>query len=144
MSLVLSILNTELLTDPHVLGYSTAITRGDHNTLADLLNRVAASNSVSIGTIYAIDMQQSIVPGEYAVLSGGQRDMWNAIITTAVTGIQISNTILRSQVAFVWSAGTTSRTNLLALDTRIGSRAEVLFGEGTRISPTDVDKALHP
>ena len=142
MAVTLSLLRTELLTDPRGLGYSTAVTRGDHNTLADLLNRLAASNTVSVGTIFVIDMQQAVVASEYAVLSAGQRDLWGAIVTTAVNGIAISNTVLRNQVAFVWSAGTTTRTSLLALDTRSGSRAEVLFGEHTAVSPTEIGKAL--
>lgn len=142
MPVNLSALRTEILTDPRGLGYSTGVTRGDHNLISDLLNTRAASHSVSIGTIFSIDMQQAVVAAEYAVISGGQRDLWNAIITTAVNGVQISNTILRTQVAFVWSAATTTRANLLALDTRTGSRAEVLFGEGTFIGAAQVGKSL--
>ncbi len=142
MPVNLSTLRTELLTDPRGLGYSAGISIGDHNRVSDLLNTSAASHSVSIGTIYALDMQQSVVPGEYAVISAGQRDLWGAIVATSINGIAISNTVIRNQVAFVWSAGTTTRSNLLALDTRSGSRAEVLFGEGTVVFSTEVGKAL--
>ena len=140
--LTLSALRTELLTDPTGIGYSTAVTQGDHNTLVTLVNREAASYAVSIGTVAAIDLQSVVVASEYAVISGGQRDLWNAILAAAVNGVPISNTVIRGQVAQVWSAGTTTRTNLLALDTRTGTRAEVLFGEGVRVTATDVQKAL--
>ena len=140
--LTLSALRTELLTDPTGIGYSTAVTRADHNTLVDLVNRSAASYVVSIGTVTAINLQSVVVASEYAVLSGGQRDLWNAVLTAATGGVPISNTAIRAQVAVVWSAGTTTRSNLLALDTRTGTRAEVLFGEGVRVTSTDVQKAL--
>jgi len=138
----LSTLRTELLTDPRGLGYSAGISIGDHNRISDLLNTSAASHSVSTGTVYSLGMQQSVVPAEYAILSAAQRDLWGAIVATAIDGIAISNTLIRSQVAFIWALGTVTRTNLLALDTRIGSRAEVLFGEGTVVFSTEVGKAL--
>lgn len=137
-----SALRTELLTDPTGIGYSTAVTRADHNTLVDQVNRFAVSYAVSMGTVTSIAMQTAVVPGEYGVLSNGQRDLWNAVLVAAVNGVPISNTVIRTQVAFVWSAGTTTRANLLALDTRSGTRAEVLFGEGVRVTSTDVQKAL--
>lgn len=142
MPVILSALRTELLTDPRSLGYSTAVTQGDHNTLVDLINRSAASHSVSMGTVTSINLQQVVVASEYAVLSGGQRDLWNAVLTAATGGVPISNAAIRAQVAVVWSAGTTTRANLLALDTRTGTRAEVLFGEGMRVTSTDIQKAL--
>ncbi len=142
MSLTLSGLRTEFLTDPRSLGYSTAVTQGDHNRLVYLINTTAASHSVSMGTVTTIAMQSVVVASEYAVLSNGQRDLWNAVLVAAVNGVPISNTVIRNQVAFVWSAGTTTRANLLALDTRTGTRAEVLFGEGIRVTATDVQKAL--
>lgn len=143
MAVTLSVLRSELLSSAQASLYSAAVATGDDNRLADLLN-VRGSATVSIGTIYAVDMQQTVVASEYGVLSSGQRDMWNAIVTTGVNGVSISNAALRAQVAYVWSAGTTTRASLLALDTRTGSRAEVLFGVGAAVTPNDIQKALRP
>lgn len=143
MAFVLSVLRTELLSSLQASAYSASIAVGDDNGVADQLN-VLTSATVSVGTVFTLAMQQSVSSGEYAVLSAGQRDLWGAILTTAVTGVAISNAQIRAQVAAVWSAGTTTRANLLALDTRAGSRAEVLFGEGIVVTPTDVQKALRP
>ena len=137
MAVILSALRTELLSSVRASLYSAALLNGNDNAVADLLN-AASAGTVSIGTIFAIDMQQTVVASEYAVLSGGQRDLWNAVVTTGVNGVAISNAALRAQVAFVWSAGTTTRSNLLALDSRTGTRAEILFGEHAVVSPTEV------
>lgn len=137
MAVVISALKTELLSSVRASVYSAGLLLKSDNAVADLVNAASAGN-VSIGTIFAIDLQQAVVASEYAVLSSGQRDLWNAIVTTGVTGVAISNATLRAQVAHVWSAGTTTRASLLALDTRTGSRAEILFGAGIAVTPQDV------
>ena len=141
MAVTISVLRTELLSSVFASTYSAAIAQGSHNAVADRVNSYASA-AVSIGTVFAIDMQQAVVASEYAVLSGGQRDLWNAVVTTGVNGVAISNTALRAQIAFVWSAGTTTRSSLLALDTKLGSRCEFLFGNGAVATATDVQQAL--
>jgi hypothetical protein len=141
MAVTISVLRAELLSSVFASTYSAAIADGSHNAVADRVNSYASA-VVSVGTVYAIDMQQAVVASEYAVLSGGQRDLWNAVVTTGVNGVAISNTALRAQVAFVWSAGTTTRASLLALDTKRGSRCEFLFGNGVVVTATDVQQAL--
>lgn len=141
MAVTISVLRTELLSSVFASTYSAAIAQGSHNAVADRVNSYASA-TVSVGVIFAIDMQQAVVASEYAVLSGGQRDLWNAVVTTGVNGVSISNAALRAQVAFVWSAGTTTRASLLALDSKRGSRAELLFGEATVVTATDVQQAL--
>lgn len=143
MPVNLSALRSELLSDPSGIGYSTALLRGDDNALVDLLNTVGVG-TVSVGTVFAISMQQCVVVSEYSNLTATQRDLWNVLITTGVNGIAISNVTIRNQIAGVWGAGTTTRTNLLALVTRSAARSEVLFGEGVYVTANDCNKARNP
>jgi hypothetical protein len=143
MAVSFSALRTELLSSLFASTYSASILVGDDNGVADRLNSLTSA-AVSIGTVFTLAMQQAVSSGEYAVLSAGQRDLWGAILTASVNGVAISNAQIRAQVAVVWSAGTATRASLLGLDARPGSRAEVLFGEGIIVTPTDVQKALRP
>lgn len=142
MPVNVSALRVELLTDPKGLGYSTFVTFRDLNRLVDLLNtRGLTSEVVSIGTITSMDLQANVVGSEYVALTAAQRNLWDVVIFTGTGGIAISNTNVRGQITAVWSAATTTRANLVALQNRPASRAEVLFGENTLIQTGEVDQA---
>lgn len=143
MPIVASALKTELLTDPKAVGYSTFVAIGDYNRLADLLNTLGqTSEMISIGTATAMQLQQNVIGNEYVSLNQAQRDLWNVVITTATNGIPLSNTLVRGQIAQVWSAGTTTRSNLSNLQIRSASRIEVLFGEGQVADPNTIQYAV--
>ena len=148
MAAGLSALRIEFLTDPVGIGYGSYVSNGNHNGLVRLINSVSANtgtagSAITVGNIFALGLQQAVVAAEYVALNQAQRDLWNAVITTAVTGISISNTVIRGQITTVWSAGTTTRTNLAALQTRLCSRAETLFGEGIVVEPNEATKAVN-
>jgi len=128
MTINFAVLKNELTLGSFAATYSTAITRGDYNALVDTVNSVTTS-TITIGIARATTLQECVVIGEYSNLAQPARDLWGAIVTTATTGISISNTIIRAQIAGIWSAGTTTRTNLVNAQTRPCSRAESLFGE---------------
>lgn len=140
MAVTTSMLRTELLSSARASLYSALILQGSYLVAHDLNSY--GSVAVSIGTVYSLALQQAVSAGEYALLSAGQRDMWGAVLTTAVHGVAISNAQIRAQVAYVWSATTTTRAALLALDTKFGSRAEALFGEHETVTAQDVEHAL--
>lgn len=142
-------LRTELLTDASALGYSAFYTfssaasnyYGDDNALADLLNTIRSS-TITVGIVTAPLLQQGVVSSEYVALTQVQRDLWGAILAAATAGIAISNTVIRQQVGQVWSAATTTRSNLSNLQTRTCSRAESLWGEGTVVKSSEIALAL--
>lgn len=141
---ILSELNTELSSDPLTLGYAALISSGNHAALADILNDKAGAGAASIDREFvdAATFQSQVDPTEYLALSVAQQNLWNAILTASSGGsIPIKNNTLRNQVLAVWAAGTT-RTNLAALQTRTGSRAEVLWGDGAVITHTMIAQAL--
>lgn len=140
MTINLSALKVELLTGSHAAVYSAAVSARDFNTLTDLVNGVSSpADTVSIGMATALTLQQCVVASEYAVLTALQRDLWNAIVTTATGGIAISNTIIRQQITTIWSAGLSgTRSNLVSAQARACTRAENLFGEGTVVDTNTI------
>jgi hypothetical protein len=136
MAVDINILRSELLTGSHASLYSATIAAGDYGALTILINAVSAPPStLTVGLASAMSLQQQIVASEYLAISAGQRDLWNALLTTtaAYGTLAISNTLIRTQIGAVWSAGTTTRSNLSNLQIRSATRAEALFGEGTVI-----------
>ena len=138
MPVNLSTLKTELLTDPVSLGYNAL---SNHGTLAALLNNVSAlSATLSVTSVNPEIAQAAVVGSEYAGLTAVQRDAWGAIV--GLPFIPVSSTNIRQQITSIWSAGTTTRANLVELQTRRCTRAEQLFGEGVIIHHLDVAAAL--
>ena len=138
MAVSLPVLKTEIQTDPQGYNYT-----GSNLEIANALNLVRAAEIVTRKTVSAEELQTSVVIAEYIALTDIERTGWNSIlIVAAPNGMDVSNAALRNQIAAIWGAGTTTRANLIALQTRTGTRAEVLFGEGTRISDYDVEEVL--
>lgn len=143
MPIDVSALKTELLADPTSLGYASSIATKDLNRLADILN-TTGTNSVTVGTVTAVALQRCVVASEYLVLTAAQRNLWDIVILTGLNGITLSNALVRGQIGAVWSAATVTRSNLSALQTRLASRIEVVFGEGERADTNIIDLALRP
>ena len=81
------------------------------------------------------EMQASVVGADFVALSAVAQRAWLAILSDDVDPTN-ANTI--TQVEAIWPAGAT-RTNLIALQTEPGSRAEELgFG---RVSAGDIERA---
>ncbi len=139
MSIDLTLLKNELANDPKSLGYSAF----DDFEAADKLNEIGASaETIEPEFVPAYKAQQEVVASEYLALVTGEQNLWNAILTSkSENGIPIKNATIRGQVATIWGAGTTTRTNLVGLQTRSASRAEVLFGENVIVSMIQVHKA---
>mgnify|MGYP001601436496 FL=1 len=147
MAIGLSALRVELLTDPASLGYTSYVSNGTFSILTGMVNSVSANahtvtSAVTVGIVQAQALQIAVVAAEYLALSAGHQALWNSILTAGTIGISISNTVLRQQVTTVWSAGTTTRGNLAALQTRPCSRGEALFGEGATVDVNEVAKAV--
>ena len=144
LSVNLSSLRSEFSSDPSGLGYATY--RGSNpQQLMYLINTVSVnSNStnstISLGVIYSIQLQQVVIGSNYSTLTSTQQNLWNAVITTAIQGLAISNSTVRGQLSFIWS-GTSTGIGISALFTRSASRAEVLFGESAAVNMNEAVKA---
>jgi hypothetical protein len=142
MAVDISNLRIELLTGSHASLYSATILAGNYNGLMALLYSVSSPpTTVTIGIAQAITLQQQVVASEYLALTAAQRELWNAVLTVATgQGIAISNTLIRTQMGAVWSAATTTRSNLSNIQTRTCTRIEELAGEGAK---TDINTVYY-
>lgn len=131
----LELLKIELDADPKSLG----LTAMDDPTAADKLNEIGASSEiVPRGVIDGQELQKAVVISEYSALADAERDGWMAIISAGDGQVDIDDARVIAQATAIWS-GTTTLTNLAALQTRPASRAEALFGHG--VSFGDIGKA---
>jgi len=97
--------------------------------------------NIDVQTVSAADMQAAVDIGEYIGLTDAQRSGWLTLLTVAADGgFPVANTALRAQIAAIWAPGTT-RTNLVALQTKSGTLAEQEFGDGFALSHLQVAAA---
>ena len=146
-------LNTELTTDPITMGYNAA---GDDGGDSDKINDVALRQTKAVPVdadqdnfVTAIDLQEAVVGAEWSSNLAGStnehlRRLWHIIIeSVGIEGsINANATNLSSQVVEIFGVGTTTRANLVALQTRAGNRAEELFGRTSFVSFAAIAKAL--
>lgn len=143
MSIDISNLRIELRTGSFASVYSANILTGNYNGLADTINTPQGiGSSIVVGTLATRDLQQMVIGSEFLSLTQAQRDLWNVMMTAGQGGLAISLAAIRGQVAQVWSAGTSTRSNFSAAQTRLASRGEALFGEGTTVDVGSIYVAL--
>ena len=140
MPMTRAALNTELTTDPTALGYAALIVKGNDDGCAALLNQIRATITVFRSEVRAAEIIAATVLADHAVLTTGQQLYYNALIALGV--LDVTSATLRANLAALFPIASTTRTNLVALAQRSGSRAEQLFGTGTSVSHTDVAVAL--
>lgn len=142
MAIDYAALKTELQTDPQTMGYAPLIADGSDNQLAALLNALTGpgAGAVDRDILPAYEIVDAVVQAEYDPLTAAQKQQLLLITGAGQVNIRATNT--RAALAAMFGPGTTTRANMLALQTRTGSRAEVLFGIGTVITADDVAIAL--
>lgn len=124
-------LKTELQTDPLTLGYAALLAAGNHGAVADVLNQ-------SRTAVPAWEVFDAIVPAEWASLTAQEKQRIQTILSMGTVSVHGTNT--RNSFLAAFAAGTTTRSNLAALQTRQGSRAEFLFGQP--VTAADVAQAM--
>lgn len=133
-------LKTEVQSDPNGYGYAAPLATGTYWQVADLLNTVRATIHVDRDLVAAHEVYEAIVPAEWSALTADEKQRVSTLLGMGEINAKGTNT--RASFAAAFGAGTTTRTNLVALQTRDGSRAEQLFGAGTVIRPEDITTAM--
>ncbi len=134
-------LKSELDTDPSGLGYAPHLASGDNKALVGLLNESRAASPVFRGLIPAHEIVSATEPGDWAGLSVAEQRRYIAM--SGAGQIDVTSPNVRSAFAAMFGAGTTTRSNLVALARRDGSRIEELFGVGLAASLNDVREAIN-
>lgn len=132
----LSELKTELTTDPEAIGYDGA---GDDAGDAALLNEIQASIQLNRS---AIPMNEIYGAVDWIADWNGLSDAFKAAFQqiTSTDVLDVTSPRIRSAFSTIFAA-TDTLTRLQGLLTQDGSRAEELWGEGARVTPSDVADA---
>lgn len=163
MAVDLAALKTELITDPRTYGYAPLVAIEDGNGLADMLNLVRTGANggpvitIRLGSIPNKLIREAIVMADMPALSGTpnatalsverQQLAWLTGLIVGDTTVRLLNNdgtngpIIQNLQA-MFPAGTGTRTRLVALAQRNGSRVEELFGERESVTYLNVLHAI--
>lgn len=155
-------LKQELETDPRAYGYAAYLQAGDMQGPADLLNLVRTGSNggpaitIRKGALNVKELYESIIVPDMPALSGNPNSSqlsterqylaWltglAALETVRLLNDDGTNGPVATNLLAMFPAGTGTRTRLIALAQRPGSRAEELFGESVQVSFNDIIVAL--
>jgi hypothetical protein len=141
----LAALTSEVNADPLGLGLATPRNAGQFQGVADILNAIpepiAAGSQESIFKKMTLttDLIACIVAADYTALTVTQRDLCALVFSTEM--VKTGDAATRTLLASIFAVSTT-RTALIAASSRLCSRAEALWGDGTQISAEQVANAL--
>lgn len=140
-------LRTELSQDPKGLGFAALLAAGDDAGVAAALNSVPVAPAVPADWkvnrpfVSGAELFEAIDPSEWTA-TAPLAHLKQAVQMVVSTGnVNVNGTNTKAAMLAAFPAGGPTRTNLVALLTRIGSRAEVLFGFGVVVSVPDVANA---
>jgi hypothetical protein len=139
MAINYTTLRNEIENDPTNLGYAADRLSGADSLIADKLNAVSSANRINTGSLTTDQLKACVTLSDYTGLQASNRQ-WLDFISVAQF-IDLNNTVIAGGLNTLFTAGSTSRNNIIAAQKRDGSRAETLFGAGTYISIDDVAKA---
>lgn len=137
-------LASEISSNPIAMGYAAAA--GNPYEIALLLNQnpepagvTGGQESIFRRTTPTIDLISCIVAADYTALVVTQRDLCALVFSTPT--VKTGDAAFRTLVTSIFAAGTT-RNNLIAVASRLCSRAEALWGDGFRVTDRQVATAL--
>ena len=137
-------LKIEINSGPYATTFSPMVTSQDWIDIAAKLNDVngSANGPVYHADITGAQLLAAVNPTELSALSTNDKDTFKFYTNSA--DVVISDAALQTWLGatFTQLSQPLSHAALAALQTRTGSRAEVLFGAGTVVSANDVQFAM--
>ncbi|KKK59607.1 hypothetical protein LCGC14_3032720, partial [marine sediment metagenome] len=125
---------------PEGIGYAPHVTAGRMGELAALINAPNSGIQVSRGVVDTHEIFEATDPTEWGALTAGEKQRYQGILSMGTINVDGAN--VGSAFAKMFGAGTTTRTALVALRTRDGSRAEQVFAPNIGVSFTQIAEAL--
>lgn len=132
-------LRTELQTDPNAYGYDPHRATGADWQLAELINRVRAGVDIDRDIVAAYEVYEAMVAAEYDALTAAKKERVRNLLSMGQLNAKGANT--RNTLLDCFAPGTTTRTNLAAMQKRSGSRAEFLWGANVVVTVDQVAQA---
>jgi len=135
-------LHDEIEVDPLALGYKTGAVWKSDAEIAGLINALDGPGAAVImrKLIEPAELWTSIPYTEYELYGEAKREWLDTALELAGgTGIIDGNDpVVFANLLAVFPAGSEARANILAKIQRVGSRAEVLWGEATVVTISNV------
>lgn len=142
-------LNSELVNDPMKIGYATPLAATNDNQVAALINATTGPGAatITIPSLTHDDLATLIAPVVMAMSSASSalQAQWTPMLAL-ITGINVFQTTAQN-LGMLNQLSADFPTQLpasaiTAATTRIGSRAEVLWGAGTIIQWRDIANSM--
>ena len=152
MAINYTALKNELQNDPQTYGYAADIAAGNDVALAEKLNKVRdgtdgeAAILVKRADISPVEVLEVVDTRDFKANPSILEGSWFESITqyemVRLLNEDGSNTRVRANLNRLITDTNGSQTRLNAISNRNGSRAEQLFGSGTRLTTDDISRAL--
>ena len=139
----LQALHDEIEADPLGIGYKTNGDWKGDQVIADLINDPANGDVVQRRHINPQEVIEQIALADWETISASERLYVQLLPSLTIISAVQDGTEVRNNLLIIFGAGTTTRDNLIGVVQKDGSRAEVLWGEGTTISVSQVAYAAN-
>jgi hypothetical protein len=137
-------LGNEIANDPTGLGLTALATRDDFDQIAPILNDTTLGETIEPQYADVMDVVAAVVAAEFGSLTAAAQRLWGQVIAGAASRGQVETKQagIKTLIQDIWGVGTTTRSNLGALQSRPASRAEALWGENVVVTELEVAKAI--
>ena len=131
----------EIVADPFALGYVVGGNWIGDQAIADIMNdnTNGGASDVRRTSVPMKEIFAEVVWPDFITLSAERQNCFKLITSTSVLDASSPN-IIDAFVA-IFGAGSETLTALNALTLKVGSRGEVLWGEGTQVTASQVARA---
>jgi hypothetical protein len=142
------LLKNELNKDPKGLGYAQYIATGNDVYLAAKLNDPAGPGAELITIAFLPRAKFLFGMASSAIVLAGKdtatQNKWDRLLGFAqsVDSIEMASPVIQGILQYAMADGLVTQEQVDGFSKRKGSRAEVLFGENTTVTHTDVAIAL--
>ena len=140
----LQALKDEIANDASVIGLKDVdgITWKGDQVIADLLNDPTDGALIRRKSVMPVEIKQTVTEADFETLAAGEEAYFVWIVQGEIELDVRSDTIFNG-LTQIFSAASDTRPALIALFQKVGSRAEVLWGDGTKIQAGQVGRAAN-
>ena len=139
----LQALHDEIEADPMGIGYKVDSTWKGDQAIADLINDPTNGATVQRQYVDPQEIIEQIALVDWETITASQRLYIQLLPSLTVISAVQDGTEVRNNLLAIFGAATATRANLIGVVEKAGSRAEVLWGEGTTISVSQVGYAAN-
>lgn len=139
----LQALHDEIENDPETIGYKDGSAWKSDDVIAGLINDPTNGDTIERRNISPQEIIEQIAIADWLAIDAAERLYIQLLPSLPVISAVQDGTEVRGNLLSIFDAGTTTRDNLIAVVQKQGSRAEVLWGEGTVISVSQVAHAAN-